>query len=101
MEATGTNGGGGVIVDVTDAYALISVQGPQSRALLQKLTGPHIVGLFCPYGRSILTLVLTDTNLSNEAFPFGASRELEIGFVKARCSIIIYIYIYIYIYIVG
>jgi 4-methylaminobutanoate oxidase (formaldehyde-forming) len=67
-EAGGTNGG--CVIDVTDAYALISVQGPKSRELLQKLT---------------------DTDLSNEAFPFGASRELEIGFVKARCSRITYV----------
>ena len=44
---------------------MLSLQGPRSRALLAKLSGE---------------------DLSNEAFPFGASREIEIGYAKVRAT---------------
>ncbi len=58
------------ITDVTAAYAGISVQGPNSRALLQKVT---------------------PEDLSNEAFPFGASREIEVGYATVRAARISYV----------
>lgn len=47
------------ITDVTSAYAMLTVQGPRSRALLEKLSGE---------------------DLSNESFPYLSGRDLEIEF---------------------
>ena len=46
------------VTDVTGAWAVLSVQGPRSRALLGRLTG---------------------ADLSDDAFPFATSREIDIG----------------------
>jgi heterotetrameric sarcosine oxidase gamma subunit len=59
-----------VAVDVTSAYAVLGIMGPRSRALLESVTGE---------------------DLSNAAFPFGASREIEIGYAKVRASRITYV----------
>ncbi|MBS0394163.1 MAG: FAD-dependent oxidoreductase [Proteobacteria bacterium] len=48
-----------VLTDLTGAYAMLNVQGPNSRALLQSLT---------------------DDDLSNAAFPFGSAREVRLGY---------------------
>lgn len=45
--------------NMTAAYALLNVQGPNSRALLSQIS---------------------TADLSNEAFPFGTIREIEIGY---------------------
>ena len=34
---------------------------------------------------------LTNADLSNEAFPFRTSREIDIGYVKLRCNRITYL----------
>jgi glycine cleavage system T protein len=57
------------IEDITNAYAVIGVMGPNSRALLQPL---------CEY------------DLANEAFPFAHSREITIGAAPARATRISY-----------
>jgi heterotetrameric sarcosine oxidase gamma subunit len=57
-------------VDVTSGLPMLSLMGPQSRALLEKLSGE---------------------NLSNEFFPFGTSREIEIGYARIRASRITYV----------
>lgn len=49
------------VMDVTSTFAVLSVQGPKSRDLLEQLT---------------------DADLSNEAFPFATSQEIEIGFAR-------------------
>ncbi len=59
-----------VATDVTSGYAMLSLMGPNSRALLGKLSGE---------------------DLSNAAFPFATSRELEIGYAKIRASRITYV----------
>ncbi len=59
-----------VVTDVTSAYGQLNVQGPHSRALLQKLTS---------------------ADLSNSAFPFRAAREIELGFARVLCIRITYI----------
>lgn len=59
-----------IATDVTSAYAVFGVMGPKSRALLQ---------------------ALTPDDLSNEAFPFGTSREIELGFGIVRASRITYV----------
>ena len=53
------------VTDVSGAMAMISVMGPNSRALLQSLT---------------------DADLSNEAFPFATSREIDLGFGHVRAT---------------
>jgi glycine cleavage system aminomethyltransferase T len=58
------------ITDVTSAYCQINVQGPRSREMLQ---------------------TLTSADLSNEAFPFRAAREVDIGLARALCIRITYV----------
>lgn len=58
------------VMDVSSGYAVIGVMGPNSRALLQSLT---------------------PDDLSNEAFPFGYSREIELGYARVRASRITYV----------
>ena len=59
-----------VAVDVTSGLPMLSIMGPKSRPMLEKLSG---------------------ANLSNAAFPFGTSQEIEIGFAKVRASRITYV----------
>ncbi|MDH3651171.1 MAG: FAD-dependent oxidoreductase [Saprospiraceae bacterium] len=59
-----------VLTNVTSGYAVISLMGPRSRDLLS---------------------TLTDANMSNEAFPFGTSQEIFIGYAKVRASRITYV----------
>jgi glycine cleavage system aminomethyltransferase T/glycine/D-amino acid oxidase-like deaminating enzyme len=58
------------VTDVTSGYAQINVQGPRSRELMQSITS---------------------ANLGNEAFPFRAAREIDIGFARALCVRITYL----------
>ncbi len=51
--------------DVTNAWALLGVMGPDSRALLQSVLG---------------------TDMSAEQFSFGQSRQLEVGYAPVRVS---------------
>ncbi|MGQ0484808.1 MAG: GcvT family protein [Hyphomicrobiales bacterium] len=59
-----------IATDITSGLPMIAVMGPKSRALLQKLSG---------------------ADLSNAAFPFGASQEIEIGYARVRASRITYV----------
>ena len=59
-----------VITDVTDAYGMLSIQGPNSRKLLQGCT---------------------DTDLSNEAYEFRDARDIYIGYAKCKCARITYV----------
>jgi glycine cleavage system aminomethyltransferase T len=56
------------VTDVSGAYAMLNIQGPGSRALLQTLSA---------------------TDFSNAAFPFGTCREIQIGTrrIPARASL--------------
>ncbi len=58
------------VTDVTSGLAQINVQGPRSRALMQSLTS---------------------VDLSNDAFPFRAAREIDVGFARALCVRITYL----------
>jgi glycine cleavage system T protein len=59
-----------VAVDVSSAYAVLGVMGPRSRQFLSSLT---------------------DCDLSNEAFPFGTSRVIDLGYARVRASRITYV----------
>jgi len=59
-----------VVTDITSSLAVLSVMGPNSRALLS---------------------TLTPTDLSNDAFPFAHSRDIELGYAKIRASRITYV----------
>ena len=59
-----------VLTNVTSAMGVISLMGPRSRELLQSLT---------------------PADLSNEAFRFATSREIELGYGLARASRITYV----------
>jgi 4-methylaminobutanoate oxidase (formaldehyde-forming) len=58
------------VTDVTNAYAVLGIMGPRSRELLQSLT---------------------DVDLSNAAFPFATSREIDLGYAFVRASRITYV----------
>ncbi|MCH8237892.1 MAG: FAD-dependent oxidoreductase, partial [Proteobacteria bacterium] len=58
------------LTDVTGDLAVLGVMGPKARDLLQGLTG---------------------TDLSNAAFPYQTSREIEIGGASVRASRITYV----------
>jgi heterotetrameric sarcosine oxidase gamma subunit len=51
--------------DITSGLPMLAIMGPQSRAMMEKLTG---------------------ADLSNAAMPFGTSREVEVGYAMARIS---------------
>ena len=56
--------------DVTSGYAQINIQGPRSRELLASVTSADV---------------------SNEAFPFRAAAEIDIGFARVLCIRITYL----------
>ena len=58
------------LTDVTSGLAVLGIMGPLARDLLQSLS---------------------PDDLSNEAFPFGSSREIELGHAYARASRITYV----------
>jgi glycine cleavage system aminomethyltransferase T len=58
------------IVDVTGGFTQLNLQGPKSRELLQ---------------------ALTDTDMSNEAFPFRTMKELAIGLARVNVARITYV----------
>ncbi len=58
------------VTDVTSAYGQLNIQGPKSRELLQSIT---------------------TSDLSNEAFPFRAVREIDIGLARVICVRITYV----------
>jgi heterotetrameric sarcosine oxidase gamma subunit len=59
-----------IATDVTSGLPMLSVMGPKSRALLQLLSG---------------------ADLSNATFPFGRSKEIEIGYARVRAARITYV----------
>ena len=59
-----------VVTDISQSLAMIPVMGPSSRALLQSVT---------------------DADLSAEAFPFGTSREIDLGCGFVRATRITYV----------
>ncbi len=59
-----------VATDITSGLPMIAIMGPKSRALLEKVSG---------------------ADLSNAAFPFGTSKEIEIGYARVRASRITYV----------
>ena len=56
--------------DITGGIGQLNVQGPRSRELLQSITS---------------------ADLSNEAFPFRTSREIDIGYARVQCNRITYV----------
>jgi len=56
--------------DVSSAYAVLGLMGPNSRALLA---------------------TLTDADLSTTAFPFGTSQWIDLGYARVRASRITYV----------
>jgi glycine cleavage system aminomethyltransferase T/glycine/D-amino acid oxidase-like deaminating enzyme len=59
-----------VLLDVTSAYAVYGVMGPRSRELLS---------------------LLSRSDLSSEGFPFGSSREIDLGYSTVRATRITYV----------
>jgi glycine cleavage system aminomethyltransferase T/glycine/D-amino acid oxidase-like deaminating enzyme len=58
------------LADVTSAYAVYGVMGPRSRELLGRLSR---------------------AGFSDEAFPFGSSREIDLGYATVRATRITYV----------
>lgn len=63
-------GAAATLVDMTSSYAVFGVMGPASRELLS---------------------ALTDADLSEQAFPFGASRRIPLGYATVRATRITYV----------
>jgi len=59
-----------VVTEVSDAWCMLNVQGPRSRELLAGVAGG---------------------DWSNEAFPFGTAREVQIGYQQALAVRITYV----------
>jgi 4-methylaminobutanoate oxidase (formaldehyde-forming) len=59
-----------VVTDVTSATTLLSVQGPSSRALLQRLT---------------------DADLSNEALPYLTAQQMHLGYAPVLVGRVTYV----------
>jgi glycine cleavage system aminomethyltransferase T/glycine/D-amino acid oxidase-like deaminating enzyme len=59
-----------LLTDVTSSYAVLSVMGPHSRALLQRVTG---------------------ADLSSSAFPFGTMQEIGVGHALVRALRVSYV----------
>ena len=59
-----------IATDVTSGLPMLTIMGPKSRALLEKVSG---------------------ADLSNVTFPFGTSREIEIGYARVQASRITYV----------
>ncbi|GBF28319.1 4-methylaminobutanoate oxidase [bacterium MnTg02] len=59
-----------VVTDVTGAYAVFGLMGPKSRDLLSRLTS---------------------ADLSNAAFPFATSRNIDIGYATVRATRMTYV----------
>ena len=58
------------LTDVTSGYTVLSLQGPRSRDILSQLT---------------------DTELSNEAFPFATSQEIDVGYARIIANRLTYV----------
>ncbi len=59
-----------VLTNITSGMGVISIMGPNARALLKSLS---------------------PNDLSHEAFPFGTSKEIELGYAVVRASRITYV----------
>src|SRR5690606_5869076 len=59
-----------VVVDVTNQYAVLGVMGPNARALMQRVS---------------------TADWSNAAFPFGTSREVDVGYATVRATRLTYV----------
>ena len=59
-----------IVTDVTAGYAVLGLMGPNSRDLLSRLT---------------------DADLSNEAFPFATSQEIDLGYARVRAVRVTYV----------
>ena len=66
----GIGGARATLTDVTSAFTVLGVMGPRSRELLSRLT---------------------PADLSTAVFPFGASREIELGYATVRATRITYV----------
>jgi 4-methylaminobutanoate oxidase (formaldehyde-forming) len=58
------------VVDITPMLAMIAVMGPRSRELLQRVS---------------------TADFSNEAFPFGTSRMIDLGYATVRATRLTYV----------
>ncbi|MCB1435076.1 MAG: aminomethyltransferase family protein, partial [Alphaproteobacteria bacterium] len=59
-----------IATDITSALPMMGLMGPKSRALLEAVSG---------------------SDFSNEAFPFGTSREIDLGYARVRASRLSYV----------
>jgi 4-methylaminobutanoate oxidase (formaldehyde-forming) len=59
-----------MVTDVTSAFAVLNLQGPRSRELLGRVS---------------------PADFSNAAFPFGRSREVELGYAIVRAARVTYV----------
>lgn len=65
-----TGGQNVTLTDVTSGYTVLSLQGPRSRDILSRLT---------------------DAELSNKAFPFATSQEIDLGYARVIANRLTYV----------
>lgn len=58
-----------IVTDVTSGLPMLAVMGPKARALMQRVS---------------------PDDFSNESFPFGTSREIDLGYARVRASRLTY-----------
>ncbi len=58
------------LIDVTSAYSVISLMGPSARSLLERIS---------------------PDDLSREAMPFATTREIDVGYARARAARMSYV----------
>lgn len=64
---------------------------PDEFVTIADITGTHsMLGLMGPHARDLLQ-PLTDTDLSNDAFPFGTSKVIDLGMTFVRATRITYV----------
>lgn len=64
------DGAHAIATDLTAGLPMLGLMGPKSRALLEKVSG---------------------ADLSDTGFPFGTSREIELGYARVRASRLTYV----------
>jgi glycine cleavage system aminomethyltransferase T len=72
------------VTDSSGAYAQLNIQGPRSRELMQRLVGSgDRTGTGTGTGTGI--------DMSDDAFPYRAIREIAIGYARVLCARITYV----------
>jgi glycine cleavage system aminomethyltransferase T/glycine/D-amino acid oxidase-like deaminating enzyme len=73
------------------SYLKAHVQAAQHCFLVDQTAAIPMLGLMGPNSRAVMRKAAPGTDFSNEAFPFGTSQVIEIGYAQVRASRITYV----------